>query len=196
MAYRFDSTGWVTGIAHCASPNYNARPCEVDLLVIHCISLPPGEFGGPYIQDLFLNQLDCQQHPYFAQLQDMQVSAHFVIDRNGEPTQFVSCDQRAWHAGQSAFGGRAGCNDFSIGIELEGTESEAYTPAQYQTLVALTQAIQLHYPAITNERITGHEDIAPGRKTDPGPSFDWQHYRKALIQIGAMKNLFSSRRKT
>ena len=172
--------GWVAGITHCASPNYNARPCEIDLLVIHCISLPPGKFGGRYIRDLFLNQLDCQQHPYFTQLQDMQVSAHLVIDRHGVPTQFVSCDQRAWHAGQSTFAGRSGCNDFSIGIELEGTESEAYTPAQYQTLVALTQAIQTHYPAITNDRITGHEDIAPGRKTDPGPSFDWQHYRNLL----------------
>jgi len=180
MNYQIDATGWVTNIGHCPSPNHNARLHEVDLLVIHCISLPPGEFGGVYIHDLFLNQLDFRQHPYFAQLEGLQVSAHFVINRNGVPVQYVSCDRCAWHAGRSTFADQQECNDFSIGIELEGIESEVYTTRQYRTLIALTQAIQKCYPKITHQRIAGHEHIAPGRKTDPGPLFDWDYYLQQI----------------
>lgn len=166
----------------CPSPNHNERPDpdDISLLVIHNISLPPGQFGGPYIEDLFCNRLDPDKHPYFQEVHQLTVSSHFLIRRDGQLMQFVPCDRRAWHAGVSVFAGRENCNDYSIGVELEGTDQLPYECAQYRTLVALTALLQRHYPAITRERITGHEQIAPGRKTDPGPAFQWDRYFKSL----------------
>jgi AmpD protein len=160
------------------SPNADERPdgVEPDLLVIHNISLPPGEFGGPWIEQLFLNRLNPDAHPYFREIAGLRVSAHLLIQRTGALLQFVACSRRAWHAGQSSFQGRAACNDFSIGIELEGTDDQPFSPAQYQRLATVTAQIQVRYPGITPERIAGHQDIAPGRKTDPGPCFDWDRY--------------------
>jgi len=167
---------------HVASPNFSERPAGtlIDVLVIHNISLPPGEFGGGWVDDLFCNQLDPSAHPYFRDIADLRVSAHALIDRHGQLTQYVAFDKKAWHAGQSCFSGRQHCNDFSIGIELEGCDEKPFTDAQYQCLIALTRHLQEVYPAITPERIIGHSDIAPGRKTDPGPCFDWRRYKKAL----------------
>ncbi|MFO7604322.1 MAG: 1,6-anhydro-N-acetylmuramyl-L-alanine amidase AmpD [Gammaproteobacteria bacterium] len=177
-----DQQGWVQGVQHIPSPNADARPeaAQIDLLVIHNISLPPGEFGGPYIEQLFCNQLDPQAHPYFAEIAHLKVSSHVLIRRGGDIVQFVPLSQRAWHAGESHFCGQSCCNDFSIGIELEGTDEQAFTEAQYAALAALSRLIMQHYPAITPERITGHSDIAPGRKTDPGIAFDWVRYRQNL----------------
>ena len=173
--------GWLSPATRLPSPHHNSRPQgDVSLLVIHGISLPPGEFGGPWIGDLFLGRLDPEAHPYFAGIASLQVSAHCLIRRDGELVQFVSFDERAWHAGVSEFAGRAACNDFSIGIELEGTDSSGYTKEQYQQLATLTRLLMEHYPAITTERIVGHSDIAPGRKSDPGLSFDWSCYRALL----------------
>ncbi len=173
--------GWLSPATRLPSPHHNSRPQgDVSLLVIHGISLPPGEFGGPWIGDLFLGRLDPEAHPYFADIASLQVSAHCLIRRDGELVQFVSFDERAWHAGVSEFAGRAACNDFSIGIELEGTDTSGYTEAQYQQLVALSRCLMHHYPDITPERIVGHSDIAPGRKTDPGTGFDWALYRAML----------------
>ena len=173
--------GWLVSCSHLPSPHHNARPeAEVSLLVIHGISLPPGEFGGHWIDDLFLGHLDATAHPYFASIAGLQVSAHCLIRRDGELVQFVSFEERAWHAGVSAFAGRTACNDFSIGIELEGTDLSGYTKEQYQQLASLTRLLMSHYPAITTEHIVGHSDIAPGRKSDPGPSFDWGYYRSLL----------------
>jgi len=173
--------GWLVSCSHLPSPHHNARPeAEVSLLVIHGISLPPGEFGGHWIDDLFLGHLDATAHPYFASIAGLQVSAHCLIRRDGELVQFVSFEERAWHAGVSEFAGRTACNDFSIGIELEGTDSSGYTKVQYQQLAALTRLLMVCYPQITPERIVGHSQIAPGRKTDPGPSFDWGYYRSLL----------------
>lgn len=152
----------------------------VDLLVIHNISLPAGEFGGDYVEQLFTNCLDCTRHPSFDQLQGVEVSAHLFIDRGGEVTQFVAFDQRAWHAGVSSYCHRDNCNDFSIGIELEGSDDCPYTGRQYQVLAEVTSGLLEHYPSLRADRIVGHSDIAPGRKTDPGPAFDWQHYHRAL----------------
>lgn len=168
------------------SPNADDRPAgsAVDLLVIHNISLPPGEFGGPHIDELFLNRLDPSAHPYFAEIADLRVSAHLLIRRDGDVTQFVALDRRAWHAGQSAFCGRERCNDYSIGIELEGCDERPFAEAQYERLVMLTQWIMHRMPAIIPERIVGHSDIAAGRKTDPGPCFDWQRYRSLLERRG------------
>ena len=162
-----------------ATPNCDPRPpgCPIDLLVIHAISLPPGEYGGPWIDALFHNRLPPDQHPYFAEVHDMQVSAHLLIDRTGHAVQYVPLDQRAWHAGASSFDGRERCNDFSIGIELEGLPGDPFTTAQYETLAALVTAIRAAYPAITPERVVGHSDIAPGRKEDPGPAFEWPRLR-------------------
>ncbi|MCB1774406.1 MAG: 1,6-anhydro-N-acetylmuramyl-L-alanine amidase AmpD [Gammaproteobacteria bacterium] len=173
---------WLTGVAHTPSPNADERPadCEVDLLVIHNISLPPGEFGGPHIADLFQNRLDPARHPYFATVAALEVSAHLLVRRDGSTTQFVALDRRAWHAGQSVFCGRERCNDFSIGIELEGTDDTPFTPAQYASLSRLTNEIRHQYPRITPARIVGHSDIAPGRKTDPGPCFDWPRYHQMI----------------
>jgi AmpD protein len=172
-----DATGWLElpGIRRQPSPNANARPAQtpIDLLVIHNISLPPGAFGTGYAAKLFTNELDFDAHPWFDQIRGLQVSAHFLIERDGQITQFVSCDDRAWHAGQSRFQTRGACNDFSIGIELEGTDDLPYTDAQYQRLGELTLALKRHYPLAY---VRGHCHIAPGRKTDPGPSFDWDRY--------------------
>ena len=174
-------SGWCSGIAHCPSPNFNQRPqAEVSLLVLHNISLPPGQFGTGKVQAFFQNHLDSHEHPYFASIKHLQVSAHFLIERSGALYQFVSCNERAWHAGVSSFAGRDNCNDFSLGIELEGTDELPFTDAQYQVLLTLTQQIQAAYPAITAERICGHSDIAPGRKTDPGPAFDWARLHRGL----------------
>lgn len=181
MKWTIDDDGWLTASVKKPSPNFNARPVgsTIRLLVIHNISLPPGEFGSDAIFDLFQNTLDCQQ-PVFQHLQGLQVSAHGVIRRDGSWVQCVSFNDRAWHAGVSSFAGEANCNDYSIGIELEGTDTVPYTEAQYHTLIDLTRLIQAAYPAITVERITGHEHIAPGRKTDPGPAFDWAKYKNGL----------------
>jgi len=165
-----------------SSPNQSERPTdgEVSLLVIHNISLPPGEFGGGHVDELFGNRLDPQCHPYFSEICQLRVSAHLFIDRAGDVTQYVPFDRKAWHAGQSCFNGRENCNEFSIGIELEGTDCTKFTERQYDSLVAITRLLMSQYPAITVERIVGHSDIAPGRKTDPGEHFDWQRLRSAL----------------
>ena len=177
--FEIDARGRLTPALWRPSPNYNQRPasCSISLLVIHNISLPPGEFGRSCIQDFFCNQLDHTAHPYFAQIDGMRVSSHLLIDRIGQVTQFVPFQERAWHAGASSFEGVENCNDYSIGIELEGTDDQAYTDSQYRVLAAVTAALQDRYPAITDSRITGHEHIAPNRKTDPGPAFDWGRYR-------------------
>nr|WP_041416218.1 1,6-anhydro-N-acetylmuramyl-L-alanine amidase AmpD [Shewanella halifaxensis] len=173
--------GWVTQARFCPSPHFNIRPDnEVSLLVIHNISLPAGCFGEPYIDQLFQGCLDIEADKSFKALQGLAVSAHFLIRRDGELVQYVCCDDRAWHAGVSEFERRSNCNDFSIGIELEGTDSLTYPDLQYQSLIELTKSLMIHYPEITSTRITGHSDIAPGRKTDPGNSFDWQRYKAAL----------------
>lgn len=157
------------------SPNFDDRPDtnDISLLVIHCISLPPGEFGTPCIDQLFCNQLNPDEHPYFQQIYQLQVSAHLLIKRDGEIVQYVPFDKRAWHAGASNYQGRERCNDFSIGIELEGTETTLYTEVQYQQLAGVVSALVNHYPGLSFNRISGHSDIAPNRKTDPGDSFDW-----------------------
>ncbi|MCF1426762.1 MAG: 1,6-anhydro-N-acetylmuramyl-L-alanine amidase AmpD [Shewanella sp.] len=174
-------TGWYPEAKVVRSPHFNARPdAEVSLLVIHNISLPAGQFGTPYVDALFCGTLDCHADESFAKLQGLEVSAHFLIRRDGELVQYVSCDERAWHAGVSSFHGRDNCNDFGIGIELEGTDSLPYTAAQYQQLVRLTDWLMCCYPKITAKRIVGHCDIAPGRKTDPGPCFDWSGYLAAI----------------
>ncbi|GAA0680814.1 1,6-anhydro-N-acetylmuramyl-L-alanine amidase AmpD [Marinobacterium maritimum] len=171
----------IEGTRRLASPNCNERPeGEISLLVIHNISLPPGQFGGGHIAELFTNRLDPNGHPFFKEIEGLEVSAHLLIERDGQMTQFVPFDRRAWHAGKSCFQGREACNDFSIGIELEGTDEVPYTDAQYQALVAVTQALLQAYPGLTRDRITGHSDIAPGRKTDPGPAFDWARFIDAL----------------
>ncbi len=162
------------------SPNQDERPDEqdIDLLVIHCISLPPRQFGGPWIDDFFQNQLNIQAHPYFKKIASTKVSAHLLIHRNGDITQYVPLNRRAWHAGISSFDGRPMCNDYSIGIELEGHDKGEFTLPQYQALATVSCQIMAIYPAITPQRITGHSDIAPGRKTDPGDGFEWSRYLK------------------
>ena len=171
--------GWWSGARRIASPNFNARPDGVDvsLALIHSISLPPGVYGGDAIERLFTNRLDWRAHPYFAQIEGLEVSAHFVVRRDGGLLQFVSCDQRAWHAGASQWQGRADCNDYSVGIELEGLEGQAFEAAQYDALPALLQALARRYP-IT--QVAGHEHVAPGRKFDPGAGFDWPLLRSRL----------------
>ena len=173
---------WLSTGTQLVSPNTDQRPdpADVSLLVVHNISLPPEQFGGPYIGQLFSNCLDPNQHPYFADITDLKVSSHLLIDRQGQITQFVPFSQRAWHAGVSEFEGRSNCNDFSIGIEMEGADNIAYTDSQYDVLTAVTQVLLEAYPLITPSRIVGHMDIAPGRKTDPGPAFDWARYKSAL----------------
>lgn len=177
-------SGWLPRARQVLSPHCDERPdpADISLLVIHNISLPPGRFGGPYIEQLFTNRLDPTAHPYFAQIRDLRVSSHLLIDRRGRLTQFVPLHQRAWHAGKSVFEGRERCNDFSIGIELEGTDEKPFTQAQYTRLVRLTRQIMARCPRITRRRVTGHSNIAPGRKTDPGPHFDWARYRRQLLQ--------------
>ncbi|RXJ72467.1 1,6-anhydro-N-acetylmuramyl-L-alanine amidase AmpD [Veronia nyctiphanis] len=153
---------------------------DISLLVIHNISLPPGKFGGPFITDFFLGQLESDEDPFFDTIRAVKVSAHCLIRRDGSVTQYVPFHKRAWHAGVSCFDGRSKCNDFSIGIELEGTDDLPYTDQQYQALQQVTKALMAHYPAITPARIAGHQEISPGRKTDPGPSFNWNKYRALL----------------
>ncbi len=175
-------TGWCDGVRHCPSPNFNERPDgEVSLLVIHNISLPPAQFATGKVHEFFQNCLDHTEHPYFEGISHLRVSAHFLIERDGTVTQFVSCLDRAWHAGVSLFDGRENCNDFSVGIELEGTDDEPFADAQYAALVTLTRLLLERFAALSVERICGHSDIAPGRKTDPGPCFDWVRYRAALL---------------
>jgi AmpD protein len=161
------------------SPNCDARPegTAITLVVIHNISLPPGRFGGSAIAELFTNRLDSDKHPYFATVARLRVSAHFLIGREGALTQFVPCARRAWHAGASSWRGRENCNDFSVGIELEGSDDVPYEDAQYDTLGRLTRALRRRYPIVD---LAGHSDIAPGRKTDPGPAFDWARYRRSI----------------
>jgi len=175
--------GWLAEPAKpVPSPNFDARPIpgDISLIVIHCISLPPGEFGGEWIDRLFTNTLPAGAHPYFEGIHHLRVAAHALIRRDGGITQYVPFHQRAWHAGVSNWRGRAVCNDFSIGIELEGTETAAYTDAQYARLAELVAALLAHYPSLSREAITGHSDIAPGRKTDPGPSFEWARFFRLL----------------
>lgn len=166
------------------SSNFDARPehIDIDLIVIHCISLPPGDFGSDNIDKLFLNQLNPSDHPYFESIGDLRVSSHVLIDRKGRITQYVPFHLRAWHAGQSSFEGREACNDFSIGIELEGTEDIPYTNEQYIHLARLIQVLIKHYPKLSKNRIVGHSAIAPERKTDPGHSFDWVMLGRLLAQ--------------
>lgn len=174
-------SGWWSAARALPSPNFGARPAgeggRVRLIVIHSISLPPGCYGGDEVQQLFTNRLDWDAHPFFQDIRGLQVSAHFFIRRDGALWQFVSCDERAWHAGVSAWRGREGCNDYSIGIELEGLEGESFEAAQYAALARLCTNIARRYPI---EGIAGHEHIAPGRKRDPGAGFDWQRLRRAL----------------
>jgi len=174
--------GWLPNALHAPCPNRDQRPPDivVDLLVIHGISLPPGNFGGPWIDALFRNRLDPQVHPYFRTIAHQRVSSHLLIRRDGELIQYVDLDERAWHAGMSSFAGRARCNDFSIGVELEGTDEVPYEESQYLALAQATKAIQARFPFIGPERIVGHSDIAPGRKTDPGPAFDWSRFRRLI----------------
>jgi len=180
-------TGLLTGVRQVASPNFDARPAGVaaDLIVVHGISLPPGEFGGPWIDHLFTNSLPADMHPYFAEVGPLRVSAHVVVNRDGALTQYVSFAARAWHAGKSAYQGREACNDFSVGIELEGTDTLAYEAAQYAALARVVAALCAAYPTLSPGRLVGHSDVAPGRKTDPGPSFDWPHARR-LIDAACM----------
>lgn len=180
--------GWDDEAWACPSAHYNDRPtgAVVSLLVIHNISLPPGEFGGGHVQQFFTGRLDPSFHPYFREIAEMRVSAHFLIERDGTLTQFVSCLDRAWHAGQSQFAGCDNCNDFSIGVELEGADTIPYTDMQYATLVRLSRDLMVRFPAITPQRITGHEQVAPGRKTDPGPAFDWKRYLAAMAPLTAV----------
>ena len=175
-------TGLLQGARHIASPNCDARPegVEADLIVVHGISLPPGEFGGPWIDRLFTGNLPAAAHPSFAAIAGLRVSAHAVIRRDGAITQYVPFTARAWHAGESSYRGRAACNDFSVGIELEGGDETAYAEAQYLSLALLLRALCSAYPSLSIERLVGHSDIAPGRKTDPGPAFDWPRLRALL----------------
>ncbi|MBU3735357.1 MAG: 1,6-anhydro-N-acetylmuramyl-L-alanine amidase AmpD [Methylobacterium sp.] len=168
-----DAEGWAADAIQCPSPNQDDRPpgCEPTLVVIHNISLPPGQFGGEGVIRLFTNRLDAAEHPYYAAIHDLRVSAHFFIRRDGSLIQFVPCSRRAWHAGVSCWEGRDRCNDFSVGVELEGCDDQPFEPAQYAVLNRLLQGLYQAYPV---QAVTGHSDIAPGRKTDPGPCFEWQ----------------------
>ncbi|HEY1991463.1 MAG TPA: 1,6-anhydro-N-acetylmuramyl-L-alanine amidase AmpD [Gammaproteobacteria bacterium] len=176
------STGLISGAQFLASPHHDERPpgTAVDLLVIHGISLPPGEFGGPWIEQLFMGTLSPDAHPFFKGIAGLRVASHLLIRRDGSLVQFVPFHRRAWHAGASSFQGREACNDFSIGIEIEGDDATPYEAAQYPVLASVTGALLRAYPDITTARIVGHSDIAPGRKTDPGPAFDWARYRDIL----------------
>jgi len=176
------ASGLLSGAVQAVSPNCDARPPGVapDLIVVHGISMPPGEFGGPWIGRLFTNTLPLDVHPYFNEVAGLRVSAHLVIRRDAEIWQYVKFNERAWHAGQSCFDGRTACNDFSIGIELEGTDTLPYEEAQYRALAKIVAALCTAYPLLSRDRLVGHSDIAPGRKTDPGPAFDWLHARRLI----------------
>ena len=168
--------GWLDEARRVPSPNCDARPngADITLMVVHGISLPPGEYGGGWIDDLFCNRLDPEAHPYFREIGGLQVSSHLLIRRDGELVQYVPFSKRAWHAGDSCFDGCNACNDFSVGIELEGQDTEAYTDRQYEQLAAVMQVLVATYSGLSLDRVAGHSDISPGRKTDPGPAFDWQ----------------------
>jgi AmpD protein len=176
------ATGLLAGVRQVLSPHFDARPTGVlpELLVVHGISLPPGEFGGPWIDRLFTGTLPANAHPYFRDIAAQRVSAHALIRRDGQLVQYVPFGERAWHAGPSTYRGRGACNDFSTGVELEGTDDMPYTDAQYVSLVELTAALLAAYPSLSAQAIAGHSEIAPGRKTDPGPSFDWTLLRRLL----------------
>jgi AmpD protein len=176
------ATGLLAGARQVLSPHCDARPAGAlpELLVVHGISLPPGEFGGPWIDRLFTGTLPADAHPYFREIAAQRVSAHALIRRDGQVVQYVPFGERAWHAGQSAYRGRTACNDFSIGVELEGTDDTPYTDAQYEALAALTAALLVAYPSLSAQAIAGHSEVAPGRKTDPGPGFDWARLRALL----------------
>lgn len=173
--------GWYAAARHIDSPNHGPRPegVSVDLVVIHAISLPPGIYGGDAIEKLFTNQLDGDAHPYFDTLRGLEVSAHFLIQRDGRCTQFVSTERRAWHAGRSCWQDRPNCNDYSIGIELEGLDGDTFEPAQYTQLATLIRDLSTQYPITA---AVGHEHIAPGRKPDPGPGFDWARLSNLLLE--------------
>ena len=173
------SDGWFTQARKIPSPNYNKRPenVTIDSIIIHSISLPPGQYGGDEIDRFFSNQLDWNEHAYFREIEGLQVSSHLLIRRDGELVQYVNLYDRAWHAGQSCLAGQENCNNFSIGIELEGTDDSPFENSQYETLLAVIKALKEYFPQISPEKIVGHSDIAPGRKTDPGPGFDWNVLR-------------------
>lgn len=175
-------SGLIRGVRQVVSPNQDSRPAgvEADLIVVHGISLPPGEFGGPWIDRLFTNSLPAHVHPYFAQVCSRRVSSHVLVARDGAVTQYVAFGERAWHAGKSLYQGREACNDFSVGVELEGTDTLAYESMQYDALAEVVAALCAAYPRLSPDRLVGHSDIAPGRKTDPGPAFDWPRARRLI----------------
>ena len=175
--------GWLCGARRVVSPNCDARPAgaEITLVVVHGISLPPGEYGGAWIERLFTNSLPAAAHPYFREIAGARVSAHLLLRRDGSVVQFVQFDARAWHAGASAWRGRPACNDYAIGIELEGCDTTAYSGAQYERLAQVLAALRAAYPGIADDAVVGHSDVAPGRKTDPGPSFDWARVKPARL---------------
>ena len=178
-----DQSGLLTPVYFIPSPNCDERPdaSDMSLLVIHGISLPPGEFGGDAITQLFNNALNPNDHPFFQEIFEARVSSHLLIRRDGMVIQYVPFLKRAWHAGASIFEGREKCNDYSIGIELEGTDDSSYTEKQYKSLAKVSKVLMTRYPKITMDRIVGHSDVAPGRKTDPGPAFDWEYYKGMLV---------------
>jgi AmpD protein len=180
-------SGLMRGVRQIASPNYDSRPAgiEADLIVVHGISLPPGEFGGPWIDRLFTNCLPADMHPYFAEVGSLRVSSHVVVARDGAVTQYVAFPERAWHAGKSIYQGREACNDFSVGVELEGSDTLPYEPAQYAALAEVVAALCAAYPQLSPDRLVGHSEIAPGRKTDPGPAFDWPRARRLIAAAGS-----------
>jgi AmpD protein len=177
-----DDGAWLLNARRVLSPNCDDRPdgCGISLIVVHSISLPPGEYGGPWIDALFTNRLQADAHPYFADICKLRVSTHVLIRRDGELVQYVSFRRRAWHAGESCYGSRRACNDFAVGIELEGQDADRYEPVQYRQLADLIQALRARFPAIGARDIVAHSDIAPGRKTDPGPQFDWNRLHSLL----------------
>ena len=180
-------SGLMRGARQIASPNHDSRPdgVQADLIVVHGISLPPGEYGGPWIDRLFTNTLPADVHPYFAEIGTLRVSSHLVVMRDGAVTQYVRFTDRAWHAGKSIFEGRAACNDFSVGVELEGTDKQPYEDVQYERLAEAVAALCAAYPRLSPARLVGHSDIAPGRKTDPGPAFDWPRARRLIAEASA-----------
>ncbi len=178
---KIDSSFLFEEVRICLSPNFSDREAnDISLLVLHNISLPPGKFGGGYVEKFFLNELDSQEHPYFKEIDDLRVSSHLYIKRDGSITQFVPLDKKAWHAGISSFKGQENCNEFSIGVELEGTDEVPYERAQYTSLIEITMFLMKQYPHLNKDNIVGHSDIAPERKTDPGSSFDWDYYLSKL----------------
>jgi N-acetyl-anhydromuramoyl-L-alanine amidase len=180
-------SGLMQGVRQIVSPNRDLRPpgVEADLIVVHGISLPPGEYGGAWIDRLFTNTLPAEVHPYFAEVCSLRVSSHVVVGREGAVTQYVKFTERAWHAGKSIYQGREACNDFSVGIELEGTDTTPYEDAQYSALAEVVAALCAAYPSLSPDRLVGHSDISAGRKTDPGPAFDWRRARRLIAAAGS-----------